>query len=349
MSETISSLIIGGQDAQLGAYPWMTGLFNRGSTRPFCGGTLIHPRWVLTAAHCAFNNSLIDVVVGMHELYPSRGVRVPVDQVIIHPSYGGYLNSLDFALLRLSKPVMGVETLSLISNEEQISGWNGSGYGVSARAIGWGYIKYPGTARPTVLQQVDINILGINSPELKSIYPDLSIYNIVADSPQGGKDTCNGDSGGPLLVSDGNGGWLHAGATSYGIGCGIYPGVYANTLTARSWILSHLEPVEERSLIPINFGNIDSTCECTECLDHPVHEPDSWSSNYIPAEPGGFDYFGISNDIMIDNYTPGLDLKITNLSIKLLVDLKGYQEINPGSSEDVLKLQLKPTPTPTPI
>ena len=141
--------IVGGHTASKGAYPWMTALVMRGQTAldgQFCGGALIHPQWVLSAAHCVegMKASALDVVVGGHDLRSATdGTRVAVSQIVIHPRFSTANGLLvhDFALLKLSQPLTGVPVLPLAEAASQVAP------GTAVRGMGWGPLPREGDRR----------------------------------------------------------------------------------------------------------------------------------------------------------------------------------------------------------
>ncbi len=234
-TDTGSLRIVGGETAQVGDYPWMVALVYRDDSREtpvsllegqFCGGTLIHPRWVLTAAHCVFqgdyyysypiSNTSLDVVFAVHNLGTDEGERVHVNRIISHTSYNTDTIDNDIALLELEH-VVEYPTVSLVDSHTVIP------EGTLATAIGWGNTSAV-LERPMFLnelQQVTLPTVSNekcdSSAQLLGYYSVISATEMCAGFAEGAKDVCFGDSGGPLLIANSQGdGWKQAGITSWG-------------------------------------------------------------------------------------------------------------------------------------
>lgn len=225
------SRIVGGTKAVEGDYPWMVAIAEKsGRTlfeRQFCGGTLISPDWVLTAAHCLEDELPwgIEVVAGFTNLGDTstaevRGVR----GIFIHPGYidveGDLLN--DIALILLESPITKITPVAYSRSVAPVP------VGDPVRALGWGDTM--STPRfPTELQMVDLNLASISTARRVYASNRLDNRHLAALAP--GKDTCGGDSGGPLFDLDGDMGKpLAIGITSFGLNCaqrGV-SGIYAN-------------------------------------------------------------------------------------------------------------------------
>lgn len=234
--------IVGGSKAPGGAYPWMAALVSRedGSIfeNQFCGGALIAPDWVLTAAHCVKGESIdsFDVWIGLHDLEKRGGAtRRRVTQIILHPNYGADRKDnlfYDLALLRLNGPVTGIAPISLASEAAHAE------VGSPVRAIGWGAQgKRFDSHFPKVLRQADLQIVDLAGQQ-PNYQGRLGPSHLAAASlPSFTSDTCSGDSGGPLFRTISNLPVL-VGITSFGDGCarpGV-AGIYAHVFNMRDWI-----------------------------------------------------------------------------------------------------------------
>ena len=225
--------IVGGVEATPNDWPWMASLEDE--SFHFCGGALIAPDIVLTAAHCAVgsNPGDFDVVLGRHDLSTDLGERIAVEEIIVHPDYNAATIDFDIALVRLVRP--SAQTPIVLARPEQQALF---APGVSSTIIGWGRLVEGGNS-PEELQQVSVPIASNEAANALPGYAGLVTENMLAAGLSGGgKGSCQGDSGGPLMVDDGKGGYLHAGIVSWGIGCArsnAY-GIYTRTAVFADWI-----------------------------------------------------------------------------------------------------------------
>ena len=242
-------LIIGGEEAQPGAWPWMAALVNANDPDAlnghFCGGALIAPEWVLTAAHCFDNDDAtqVDVVLGRHLLSSNEGQRHNVAQIILHPNYNPTTNDSDIALLRLAT-ASAQPTISVITPATA----NLANPGVNATVAGWGNMDPDGGQNfPDALQQVTVPIVSNETCNSPQSYDGAITDNMLcAGFAAGGQDSCQGDSGGPLMAPNtGGAGWVHVGVVSFGNGCAQpnFYGVYARVSMFHAWVESHTGPL----------------------------------------------------------------------------------------------------------
>lgn len=218
--------IVGGNDAAPTTRPFQVGLLAKGIRNTFraqyCGGTLIAPRFVVTAAHCTegIENASreVDVLVGTQRLDGS-GRRIPVKRVTMHPSYDPDYLDYDVAVWELDRPVTGIPFATLAATEPSTPG-------TPLRVTGWGTLEFGGSA-PVMLQQVDVPFVPASEGACQS-QDGITPRMICAGT--GGKDSCQGDSGGPLTIDRGSGYRELVGIVSFGNACAVpdYPGVYSN-------------------------------------------------------------------------------------------------------------------------
>ncbi|XP_017766588.1 PREDICTED: serine proteinase stubble [Eufriesea mexicana] len=241
------SRIVGGNRSSFGKWPWQISLRQwRTSTYLHkCGAALLNENWAITAAHCVENVPPSDLLlrIGEHDLanedepygYQERRVQI----VASHPQFDPRTFEYDLALLRFYEPLLpfqpNVLPICLPDDDE-------SYVGRTAFVTGWGRLYDEGPL-PSTLQEVAVPV--INNTMCEAMYRNAGYIEhiphifICAGWRNGGFDSCEGDSGGPMVIQRARDKrWILAGVISWGIGCAVpnQPGVYTRISEFREWI-----------------------------------------------------------------------------------------------------------------
>jgi len=267
---TLADRIVGGTASQLGEFPWMALIeYQKPNGRGFyCGGALINNRYVVTAAHCVKGKDIPStwrvhgVRLGEHDTNSDKDcdtvqgftycseppVNIPVVEQIAHEDYDPFSASQhhDIALLRLAREVSFTEYIKPICLPTSANLLNNVYTGTNVTVAGWG--KTESRSESNVLLKLDITVKS--NADCSSVYGGRVTFGngqLCAGGVKD-KDSCRGDSGGPLMVlnvANGEANYNVIGVVSFGPNpCGLqgWPGVYTRVTEYVHWIISKLKP-----------------------------------------------------------------------------------------------------------
>uniref|UniRef100_A0A8C5ZBX8 trypsin n=1 Tax=Marmota marmota marmota TaxID=9994 RepID=A0A8C5ZBX8_MARMA len=215
--------IVGGYTCEKNSLPYQVSL-NIGFHN--CGGSLISDQWVLSAAHCY---RYIQVRLGEHNINVIEGDEQFIDavKIIPHPNFSKDTADKNIMLLKLKSPAIISSRVSTISLPRSCPT-----VGTECLVSGWGNTLSSGVKYPDLLQCLDAPVLSDTA--CHKAYPGMITSNMFClGFLEGGKDSCQCDSGGPVACN----GELQ-GIVSWGTGCALKgkPGVYTKVCKYLDWI-----------------------------------------------------------------------------------------------------------------
>ncbi|MFN8441538.1 MAG: trypsin-like serine protease [Caldilineaceae bacterium] len=337
VDNTDEPAIVGGTEAAPGAWPWMVALVHTGSSAfdgQFCGGSLIHAQYVLTAAHCTYTQdspnsseremlpSEVFVIVGDYRLTDVEGQRINVKRIIRHPGYVSATQDNDLALFELVTPANPANTIDLIAADRN----DLLSEGRMSTVIGWGLtIPNNNSAFPDVLRQVSVPIVPLEAcwDSYGLINGEVTVNMLCAGLIEGGKDSCQGDSGGPLMTFDGSTQlWKQIGIVSWGTGCAEpkYYGIYTNLSKYAAWISEQIPTLN--TPVP-TFTATESSTPTASDTPTPTNTPSATDTPTASTTPLPTDVSPnrksvylpiIRRQNIVDTPTPTATVEILNLT-----------------------------------
>jgi trypsin len=227
--------IVGGEEAEAWEYPYYVDM-------SWCGGMLIAPQVVMTAAHCGDFTGQTVVVGEYDKTDDSSGQQRVCTKHIIDPKYDDYSTNYDFALCYLGEPIditSDPARVTLKLNQDATVPADGE----ELQVTGFGDLASGSETYPTTLREALVPYLtNAKCNDYSSYSGQITDAMMCAGFDEGGIDSCQGDSGGPIIsrtdLGDGKYEDILVGVVSWGYGCALAetPGVYARVSSNIPWI-----------------------------------------------------------------------------------------------------------------
>jgi len=305
----VQARIVGGDEVEdESKYPYYIRLEISGQL--VCGASLIHPMWALTGAHC-FNAAQPFPFTANHwitrQQYPTFGIDIhPQYQVLNDAGQKNFFN--DIMLVRMASPIPDAQLVTLNTDSSYPED------GQELTVIGLGKTDSAQVMPPELEKLLEVQVNVISNQDCQELLGPAKVevvddMMICAGVEEGGKDSCEGDSGGPFVDENG----VQVGIVSYGVGCGLagFPGVYARVSNYMEWIESIL--CDDESIYADAGTELPAMCASqtapptpeptaasVEPDDSTPPEPDDSTTPLLRREPrvSMFDYIPFSSGFL---------------------------------------------------
>jgi len=253
--------VVGGIEAIRGRYPYSVAILLDSDIKTdldeeeiaICGGTLIQPDWVLTAAH--FQGLGDRVQIGRHDFSDPNEIlnihyeEIEIDYSVPHPRFDEVTLDYDIMLIKLTRPSR-FPTVIIDDGSAVVD------MSTEFTIMGWGTITSSGP-RSDVLLEAEVDPVSYNQCNRRyAMYGGLTDRMFCA--VRTGKDACQGDSGGPLIIKgDTPEEDVQVGIISWGIGCGtnIFPGVYSRVRVLQDFIFMVTGTLDSSALLDVDSSS----------------------------------------------------------------------------------------------
>ncbi|KAK9510965.1 hypothetical protein O3M35_005632 [Rhynocoris fuscipes] len=242
--------IVGGREAAVNEYPFAVLIMLKSRKFIYCGGSIISPYHILTAAHCVrpYRGLRLSVIVGEHDTRTDKETPhtkiIDVEKAIEHPNYVERGNSYDIAILKLKTKIEFSDAVGPVCLPQS----NLNLQNEQIKVMGWGLTKTDGEPSPVLLK---VNLKVIDLDICKTMFASVqnnSTYQICTWAPD--RDSCQGDSGGPLVWQSPETKRLtQVAVVSFGRDCGSQdPAVNSDVSYFMDWIKKTVSETSDEKL-----------------------------------------------------------------------------------------------------
>jgi secreted trypsin-like serine protease len=344
-TRTRETKITGGVSTTISSFPWQV-YYISGNFR--CGGSIISPGWVVTAAHCTKNDN--GNTISVDSMFIKAGSNNPrnfanlnntvdgklyaVSQVIVHERYNSQTLLNDIALLKIAGSI-DFPNAAPIKRVSPFDVTEGAILpGVMSWVTGWGKVSVTPSLLPEILQKVQLPI--VSNIQAQAVWGPIPATDLMAGFLTGNKDACSGDSGGPLVVPV-LGEYKLAGIVSWGSdNCNTY-GAYTRVSDFDTWISTNTG-LPRAFVPPIPVGD-SIVCHGVLSSQYSIAnslQASSYEWKLFPADAGEITGNSANASVMWNLVTTGQVAIMVRVTINNILSDWSYLNVNIVSNTRLL-------------